>query len=419
MNSLKKQALQICKKAKSATKTMALLDSSTKNKILKTVIDLLKSQKNQIFYANQLDLDFAKNNNLENSKIDRLIINDNSLNSIIKSLEEIINLADPVGKISYDIHRDNGLNIKRISTPIGVMLAIYEARPNVTVDISAMSIKSGNVAILKSGAEAFNSSKIFADIFQQALIQNNISRYAISFCENSDRQLVNCLLKLDKYIDVIIPRGGKSLIQAISKNTKIPLFKHLDGNCHTYINEEADFNKARKILINAKLRRVGICGATESLLVDKKIASKIIPLLINDLQDYGCEVRGDKLSQQIDNRIKPVNKHDYYCEYLDKILSLKIVKNIDEAINHIAKFGSSHTESIITENNLIAQKFLQEVDSAIVMHNASTQFADGGEFGFGAEVGIATGKLHARGPVGLEQLTTFKYHVIADFAIRK
>jgi glutamate-5-semialdehyde dehydrogenase len=224
---------------------------------------------------------------------------------------------------------------------------------------------------------------------------------------------------MDKFIDVVIPRGGKSLILAVSKLSKIPIFKHLDGNCHTYIHEKADFAKARKILLNAKMRRVGICGATESVLIDKKIASKIIPILIDDLTNLGCEVRGSIDSRRIDKRIKKASIKDFYTEYLDKILSLKIVENIDEAISHIAKFGSAHTESIITEDQEMAQKFLNEVNSAIVMHNASTQFADGGEFGFGAEVGIATGKIHARGPVGLEQLTIYKYQIVADCAIRQ
>lgn len=419
MNFFKKLAIKICKDAKSSTNVMAKLDTAIKNQILIDAIEIIKLQKNNIFLANKMDLDIANQSKLESSKIDRLIIDEKRLDDITKSIEEVVKLSDPIGKITYNIYRDNGLNIKRISTPIGVMLAIYESRPNVTVDICAMSIKSGNVAILRSGVEAFNTSQIFADIFKKAMIKNNISPKAINFCEDSDRRLIKELLKMDKYIDVIIPRGGKSLIKAIANNTKIPLFKHLEGNCHTYIHEDADFNKARKILINAKMRRVGICGATESLLVDKKISKSIIPLLMDDLYKLGCEVRGDKSSQKIDSRIIPAKNLDFYTEYLDKILSLKIVKNIDEAINHIAKYGSSHTESIITENNFYANKFLQEVDSAIVMHNSSTQFADGGEFGFGQEVGIATGKLHARGPVGLEQLTTFKYQVVGDCAIRK
>jgi len=413
------EVLKICNEAKSAAKIMSKLSESPKNSILKQVKEAIIINKNQILKANQIDIENAHKNGLEASKIDRLLIDENKINNIINSIDEIINLPDPVGKISYNVNRPNGLNIRRISTPIGVMLAIYESRPNVTADIASLAIKSGNVVILRSGTEAINSSKILADIFKKVLIENNLPSGAVSFCDNPNRDLIKELLKMDRFIDVVIPRGGKSLILAIAKHTRIPLFKHLDGNCHTYIHEDADFEKARKILFNAKMRRVGICGATESLLVDKKIARKILPILIDDLIKNGCEVRGDSLSRQIDKRVQKVTKKDYYQEYLDKILSLKIVSDINEAIDHIAKFGSSHTESIVTENYESAQQFLSQVDSAIVMHNASTQFADGGEFGLGAEVGISTGRLHARGPVGLEQLTTYKYQVVAECAIRK
>ncbi len=419
MNQLKAEILNICKKAKESTKSMALLDEKTKNNILLEVKNLIILNIKNILQANAIDVENAKRNQLEASKIDRLILNEGKILAIAKSIDDIIKLPDPIGKIINETNRPNGLNIKRISTPIGVLLTIYEARPNVTVDVASLSIKSGNVVILRSGSEAINSSKILASFFQEALKKFDINESAVSFCQNPNRDFVNALLKMDKFIDVVIPRGGKSLIMAVSKQSKIPIFKHLDGNCHTYINEKADFEKARKILLNAKMRRVGICGATESLLIDKKIAQKIIPILIDDLDKVGCEVRGMKDARAIDKRIKKASTQDFYTEYLDKILSLKIVKNVDEAIAHIAKFGSSHTESIITEDDNIAQKFLNEVDSAIVMHNASTQFADGGEFGFGAEVGIATGKIHARGPVGLEQLTIYKYRVIADCGIRQ
>lgn len=413
------EVLKICNEAKSATKIISKLDEASKNRILMQVKNAIIVNKNQILKANKIDLENAHKNGLESSKIDRLLMDENKINNIVNSIDEIINLPDPVGKISYNVTRPNGLNIRRITTPIGVLLAIYESRPNVTADIASLAIKSGNVVILRSGSESINSSKILADIFKKVLAENNLPSGAVSFCNNPNRELIKELLKMDKFIDVVIPRGGKSLILAIAKHTRIPLFKHLDGNCHTYIHEDADFEKARKILFNAKMRRVGICGATESVLVDKKVARKILPILIDDLINAGCEVRGDNLSRQIDKRVKKANKNDYYKEYLDKILSLKVVNDINEAIDHIAKFGSSHTESIVTENSESAQKFLSEVDSAIVMHNASTQFADGGEFGLGAEVGISTGRLHARGPVGLEQLTTYKYQVVAECAIRK
>jgi len=419
MNQLKAEILEICQKAKESTKSMALLDEKTKNNILLEVKNLIILNQEKILEANDIDVKNAQKNQLEPSKIDRLILNKDKILAMAKSIDEIVKLPDPIGKIMFETDRPNGLNIKRISTPIGVLLTIYEARPNVTLDVAGLSIKSGNVAILRSGSEALNSSKILASFFQEALRKFNVNENAITFCKNPHRDLVKGLLKMDKFIDVVIPRGGKSLILAVSKQSKIPIFKHLDGNCHTYIHEKADFDKAQKILLNAKMRRVGICGATESLLIDKKIAPQIIPILINDLTSLGCEVRGSSDAIRIDARIKKASIKDFYTEYLDKILSLKIVKNIDEAISHIVKFGSSHTESIITEDKEIAQKFLNEVNSAIVMHNASTQFADGGEFGFGAEVGIATGKIHARGPVGLEQLTIYKYQIVADCAIRQ
>lgn len=419
MNQLKAEILEICQKAKESVKSMALLDEKTKNNILLEVKNLIISNQEKILEANEIDVKNAQKNQLESSKIDRLILNQDKILAMAKSIDEIVKLPDPVGKIIFETNRPNGLNIKRISTPIGVLLTIYEARPNVTLDVAGLSIKSGNVAILRSGSEALNSSKILASFFQEALKKFNVNENAITFCKNPHRDLVKGLLKMDKFIDVVIPRGGKSLILAVSKLSKIPIFKHLDGNCHTYINEKADFEKARKILLNAKMRRVGICGATESVLIDKKIAPQIIPILIDDLTNLGCEVRGSIDSRRIDKRIKKASIKDFYTEYLDKILSLKIVKNIDEAIAHIAKFGSAHTESIVTEDQEMAQKFLNEVNSAIVMHNASTQFADGGEFGFGAEVGIATGKIHARGPVGLEQLTIYKYQIVADCAIRQ
>ena len=419
MNQLKAEILEICQKAKESVRSIAVLDEKTKNNILLEVKNLIISNQEKILEANDIDVKNAQKNQLESSKIDRLILNKDKILAMAKSIDEIVKLPDPVGKIIFETNRPNGLNIKRISTPIGVLLTIYEARPNVTLDVAMLSIKSGNVAILRSGSEALNSSKILASFFQEALKKFNVNENAITFCKNPHRDLVKGLLKMDKFIDVVIPRGGKSLILAVSKLSKIPIFKHLDGNCHTYIHEKADFEKARKILLNAKMRRVGICGATESVLIDKKIASKIIPILIDDLTNLGCEVRGSLDARRIDARIKKASIKDFYTEYLDKILSLKIVENIDEAIAHIAKFGSAHTESIITEDQEMAQKFLNEVNSAIVMHNASTQFADGGEFGFGAEVGIATGKIHARGPVGLEQLTIYKYQIVADCAIRQ
>jgi len=419
MNEVKAKVLKICNDAKKASSEIAMLDSATKDQLLLEVVKLLKKHTQKIIKANQKDVKIAKEHKLDAAKIDRLVLDEKRIMGLANSVKDIIKLSDPVGKILYDVSRENGLRIRRVSTPIGVLLAIYESRPNVTSDIAALALKSGNGVILRCGSDSINSSKILADIYREALEKFEIDKDAVILVPNIEREYVSELLRMENYIDVVIPRGGKSLIKAVMENTKIPVFRHLDGNCHTYINEKADFDKARKILLNAKMRRLGICGATESLLIDKKIAKKILPLIADDLVEVGCEMRGDEQAVEIDNRIKLAEEKDFYTEYLDKIISIKIVRDIDDAIKHIGIYSSSHTESIITEDSKAAESFLKKVNSAIVMHNASTQFADGGEFGLGAEVGIATGKLHARGPVGLEQLTTYKYIVEADCGLRK
>ncbi len=418
MDEIKSEILKICQDSKKASLELANIDLEIKNQILLEVAKSIKKEVNEIIKANEEDVKNAKKNGLDDAKIDRLILDEKRIFSLADAIEDIVKLADPVGKILYDVDRDNGLNIKRITTPIGVLLAIYESRPNVTSDIAALALKSGNAVILRCGSESINSSKILAQIYRNALEKFNVDKNSVILISNVNRNYVNELLKMEDYIDVVIPRGGKSLIKAVLEHSKIPVFRHLDGNCHTYIHEAADFDKARKVLLNAKLRRVGVCGATESLLIDQKIATKILPLIADDLLEKNCEMRGDQESASIDQRIKKADEEDFYTEFLDKIISIKIVQNLDEAIKHIAKYGSMHTESIITEDEKAAKIFLQKVNSAIVMHNASTQFADGGEFGLGAEVGIATGKLHARGPVGLEQLVTYKYIVVGDGACR-
>ncbi len=419
MKDIKTKVEKICIDAKKATESIANLDTSIKNKILNEAIKLLKKNTQKIIKSNQKDLRNAKENNLSLAKIDRLTLDETRISAIINSIKEIIKLPDPVGKILQETSRDNGLNIKRVSTPIGSLLAIFEARPNVASDIAALAIKSGNVSILRCGSDCINSAKIIAEIYREALEICDVNKNAVIIVPEIEREYVIELLKMDHYIDVVVPRGGKSLIKAVIENTRIPVFKHLDGNCHTYIHEKCDFDKARKIVLNAKMRRTGICSATESLLIDKKISKRILPLITRDLTSSGCEIRGDKESCEIDKKIKLADEQDFYTEFLDKIISVKIVKDLDEAIKHIAIYGSSHTESIITEDKKSATEFLQRVNSAIVMHNTSTQFADGGEFGLGAEVGISTGKIHARGPVGLEQLTTYKYIVESNCGLRK
>ncbi len=415
---VKEKVLKICSDAKKASAETAIISSDAKNQVLQEVVKLLKKNAQKIIKANQKDLKIAKENKLDAAKIDRLTLDEARIGGLIAAVKDIIKLPDPLGKITYDTQRESGIHVRRISTPLGVLMAIFESRPNVTSDIAALALKSGNAVILRCGSDSINSSKVIAEIYREALDKFGLDKNSVILVPEIEREFVNELLMMENYIDVVIPRGGKSLIQAVIANSKIPVFRHLDGNCHTYIHEKADFEKARKILLNAKLRRVGICGATETLLLDKKIAKKILPLIANDFCSAGCEMRGDDLAIEIDARIKKASEDDFYTEYLDKIIAIKLVKDIDDAIKHIAIYGSSHTESIITEDEKSADKFLKMVNSAIVMHNASTQFADGGEFGLGAEVGIATGKLHARGPVGLEQLTTYKYLVTANCGLR-
>lgn len=419
MKEIKLKVKKICVDAKKAGTGIANADTKTKNLVLLEAAKLIKKNSLKIIKANQKDLKAAKENGLDAAKIDRLTFDEKRVLALVNSIKEIAKLPDPVGKVLYDTKRETGLYVKRVTTSIGVLMAVYESRPNVTSDIAALALKSGNSAILRCGSDSIHSSKILADIYREALDNLSLDKNSVILVSSTEREYVTELLKMDDYIDVVIPRGGKSLIKAVTKHTKIPVFRHLEGNCHTYIHEKADFDKARKIILNAKMRRLGICGATESLLIDKKIAKKILPFIAEDLSQVECEMRGDEIATSIDERIKEADQKDFFTEYLDKIISIKIVKDIDDAIKHIDIHSSSHTESIITEDKRASDKFLQKVNSSIVMHNTSTQFADGGEFGLGAEVGIATGKMHARGPVGLEQLVTYKYTVESECGLRK
>ena len=420
--STRKTAQIIAKNAQAASLEIANLSTNLKNKILLQIAQDIKDNKAQIIVANQEDVGLARQNNFNEAKIDRLILDEKRIDSLAVAVSDIADLPDPIGKILYDIKRPNGLHIKRVAVPIGVILAIYESRPNVTSDIAALGFKSGNAVILRSGKDSFKTSQKIAQIYRDVLQKFGVNENCVSYVQSIDRDYVRELLKLEKLIDVVIPRGGKDLIKAIIKSTHIPVFKHLDGNCHTYIESSANLSKAIKIIANAKMRRVGVCGATESLLIDQKIAQEFLPKIINELNMLGCEVRGDKAAQKIAQnnnlKISPASDKDFYTEYLDAIISIKVVKNIDAAIAHINKYSSAHTESIVSENKSQAEKFFQQINSAILMHNASTQFADGGEFGMGAEVGISTGKFHARGPVGLEQLTIYKYIVEANCGLR-
>ena len=407
MNKLKK----IAELSKKASRVLSTTSPKVKSNVLKYAALQVKKNTKKIENANKKDLKIAKSKGLDDAMIDRLLLDQNRIKDISKSLNEIAKWPDPVGKIISKTKRPNGLEIHKVSVPIGVLLVIYESRPNVTTDASALCLKSGNSVILKCGSESLNSSKALLNCLHTSLKKHKLPKNCIELLATSNRKEVANLLKMDEYIDVVVPRGGKSLIQAISKISKIPVIKHLDGICHTYIDNNSNMLMAKKVVHNAKMRRTGICGATETLLVSKKIANSHVPQIIDILINSGCEIRGDNFIKKIDSRVKKATLKDWETEYLAPIISIKIVKDVKEAIQHINQYGSNHADAIITSNKKNAKLFLDNIDSSIVMHNTSTQFADGGEFGMGAEIGISTGKLHARGPVGADQLTTFKYIV--------
>ena len=419
MNKLQK----IAELSKKASRILSTTSPKIKSNIIKYAAKQIKKDVTKIENANRKDLKIAKSKGLDDAMIDRLLLDKSRINAISKSLNEISKWPDPVGKIINKWKRPNGLEIQKISVPIGVLLVIYESRPNVTTDASALCLKSGNSVILKCGSESLNSSKALLTCIHAGLKKYKLPTSCVELLTSSNRKSVSSLLKMDDYIDVVIPRGGKSLIKAISKISKIPVLKHLDGICHTYVDDTSNLSMARKVVLNAKMRRTGICGATETLLLKDDILDTDAVCIIHDLIDAGCEVRGDEYIAKyvLDpyyNKIKKANSKDWQTEYLAPIISIKAVKNVKEAIQHINQYGSNHTDAIITSNKKNAELFLKEVDSAIVMHNTSTQFADGGEFGMGAEIGISTGKLHARGPVGADQLTTFKYVVKGQGQLR-
>ena len=402
-----------------ASAELKSLSTKAKDNLLLSIAENIRNEKDKIITANNEDLNLAKKNKMPKAMLNRLMLDSDRIEGIAKSVEEIVKLPDPIGKNLYETERPNGLIINRISVPLGVIGIIYESRPNVTVDASVLCIKAGNVVILRGGSESFNSNACLTSVIQSALIKNNLDKDIVQCVETTDRAAVDYMLaEMSDTIDVIIPRGGKGLVKKVQDKAKVPVIGHLEGICHIYVNESANLNTAIQVIHNAKLRRTEICGAAETLLIDREYAKDNLDKIITNLYEGGCEIRGDIFSKEIDSRILLADEKDWSTEYLDAIISIKLVENIDEAIDHIAKYGSGHTESIIAENKDVADKFLSLVDSAIVMHNASTQFADGGEFGLGAEIGISTGRLHARGPVGLEGLTTYKYIVKGNGQIR-
>ncbi len=399
-------------KAKRAARQLTTASTAQKNRALQNAADELRADGANIIAANQKDLALAEAENVGAARLDRIMLDEARLEGIAQALEAIIKLDDPVGTNIAQWQVDSGLDITRVRVPLGVIGVIYESRPNVTADAAALCLKSGNAVILRGSSEIQNSARLIHGCFARALSAAELDPHCVQIVDTPDRAAVGMMLAgLDGNVDVIVPRGGKGLVGRVQDEARVPVFAHLDGVCHVYVHEKADLEMAKDIVLNAKMRRTGICGAAETLLVDAACADTHLSPLIDALIDAGCAVRGDETAQKADARISAANEQDWYEEYLDAIIAVKTVSGIGDAVDHIAQYGSGHTEAIITADGAAAADFLNRVDSAIVMHNASTQFADGGEFGMGAEIGIATGRFHARGPVGLEQLTSFKYAV--------
>jgi glutamate-5-semialdehyde dehydrogenase len=412
MISFKEKINQVGMQAKDASKILAKASSKQKNEALLSMADHILKDKGLILEANKIDIGQAKAKGLSESFIDRLELDEERIKSIAATLREIEGFKDPVGRVLDSWTRPNGLNISRVSTPLGTIGVIYESRPNVTADAGALCLKSGNASILRGGSDSINSCLAIHNSMKKGLNDADITQHAIQIIEDTNREAVNMMLQgINKSIDVIVPRGGKSLVAQIEKKAKVPVFAHLEGICHIYVDKDADPEKAINVCVNAKMRRPSICGAVETILIHSEIANTCLQDLINALSVRACEIRGCKETQQYSENVIAASDEDWKTEYLLPIVSIKIVKSFEEAIKHIDTFSSGHTESILTENLNTAAQFQKNLDSAIVMHNVSTQFADGGEFGLGGEIGIATGKFHARGPVGVDQLTSFKYLV--------
>ncbi|MBI1260457.1 MAG: glutamate-5-semialdehyde dehydrogenase [Rhizobiales bacterium] len=405
--------------ARAAARVLAKAPTKQKDAALLAAAAAIRADIDDILSANEADLIDAKHKGLSPALLDRLTLNDQRVEAIARALEDIAALPDPVGTRLAEWDRPNGLHIERVRVPLGVIGIIYESRPNVTADAGALCMKAGNAAILRGGSESLRSNRAIHDALMQGVMSAGLPETSIQLIPTTDRAAVGEMLRgLDGNIDVIVPRGGKSLVARVQDEARVPVFAHLEGICHVYVDAKSNLDMAREILLNAKLRRTGVCGSAETLLVDQACAKETLPTLVKALLDAGCEVRGDEATCAVDTRVKPASEDDWHTEYLDAIIAVRLVKGVEGAINHIARYGSNHTESIVTDDAATAERFLNEVDSAIVLHNASTQFADGGEFGMGAEIGISTGKFHARGPVGVEQLTSFKYVVRGNGQIR-
>jgi glutamate-5-semialdehyde dehydrogenase len=410
---------EIGRDARAAARTLALASAAQKNRALAAMAAALREAEPAILAANAEDLAEARSSGLSGAFLDRLMLDKARVEAIATGVEVIGRLKDPVGTVMDAWTRPNGMTIERVRVPLGVVGIIYESRPNVTADAGALCLKSGNAAILRGGSDSLRSSRAIHAALKKGLIDAGLPAGCIQLVPTRDRHAVGLMLAgLDGNIDVIVPRGGKGLVARVQSEARLPVFAHLEGVCHVYVDKAASLDMAKAIVLNAKMRRTGVCGAAETLLVDRAIAGTHLKPLVEMLIEAGCEIRGDSETQATDSRVKPASEDDWSAEYLDAILAVGVVDGVDSAIAHIARYGSQHTDAIVTDDAEAAEKFLAEVDSAIVLHNASTQFADGGEFGFGAEIGIATGRLHARGPVGVEQLTTFNYRIRGNGQIR-
>jgi glutamate-5-semialdehyde dehydrogenase len=405
--------------ARRAAAELATTGSEQRNAALQASAGSIREAAPDIIEANRLDMAAAQSRGLSNAMLDRLMLDAERIEAMASGMESIVTLRDPVGRVLEEWERPNGLKIQRVSVPLGVIGIIYESRPNVTADAAALCVKSGNAVILRGGSESFHSSQAIYACLREGLAQAGVDADAVQMVPTTDRAAVGYLLSsMAEWVDVVVPRGGKNLIKRVQDEARVPVIGHLEGICHVYLHQDADIDMARRIVLNAKMRRTGICGAAETVLVDRATAERMVPDVVSALQDAGCEVRGDNTVASLINGVKDATEADWSTEYLDAIVSMRVVDDIDQAIAHIREYGSGHTESIVTDSAEAAERFFREVDSAIVLQNASTQFADGGEFGMGAEIGIATGRIHARGPVGADQLTSYKYVVRGSGQVR-
>jgi glutamate-5-semialdehyde dehydrogenase len=412
---LKKQMQFLAERSRDASRALAKLDAETKNSLLRAMADGIEKSADRIQSANAKDIEAGKKAGLTVAMLDRLTLTDKRISEMAKGVREVAALPDPVGKTISEWTRPNGMRIQKVRVPIGVILIIYESRPNVTADAGCLCFKTGNAVILRGGSEAIHSNLAIADAMNVPGLPAN----SITVVPTTDRAAIDELLQLDELINLCIPRGGEGLIRAVAEKSRIPVIKHYKGVCHVYVDRDADFDMAEKIVVNAKCQRPGVCNAIETLLIDEKIADRFLPRVAKALAEKKVELRGDERTRQLLPSAKPATEDDWYAEYLDLILAVRVLNGVDEAVDHITKYGSAHSDAIVTGNKATAEKFLREVDSSSVFWNASTRLADGGQYGFGAEIGISTDKLHARGPMGLEELTSYKFVVVGDGQLRE